>query len=366
MVYLRHGLDKIMFTIRDKSVREYKYPKDVAMMYDDRLAKLKFSDRFAQVIHFSKYPHFSWKYQGETKSTYAVEYFLRLDGMRQMRVFVNCQRLYNVENGLPLYDKRLFDDNVIIPSHIYSMEEFVDLVQWQLPILKGDYIKIRKEVFGDELLFHDIIVDTHQVEVVTEGIGLHTSDVSSTFQDFARCDSFKVYHNQTNTHYLNTTGHRQLKIYQKGIGILRLEATFNVRPGDIVFNWIEPQEVVVRQIEAEMEDLYDDMNIPMKWYDCLKINKDKLIWIIANALNLREKGKKDGAVQSDLMKVLLTIRSWNSNKNLSELTRRLVRKKLLRPIGKARYVPTENLRLIQELFNKLETVEGIYENFGEV
>lgn len=359
MYILREGLDKISFTVREKGRKDYAYPKDVSLMYADRLSKLKFSDRYAVVIHFSKYPWNQWVYQGQSKATYAVEYFLRLDGMRQMRVMLNCMRLYNIKNKLPLSKGLLFDDNVVIPSHIFGLTEFVELVQAELPHFKDDYLELREKVFGDIVTREDLVIDTHQLEVVTEGIGLHTSDVSTTFKDFARCQSFKVYHDHTNTHYLNTAGKKQLKIYQKAVGVLRLEATFNTRPYDFVFNWKKDPVIISRQIQAEFEDLLEDMGIPSNWYEIRTVSRDDLVWLFADALSLRD---QSDIIRFDLMKTLLVITSWSSNRNNRNLTRQLVRKKLLEPYARGKYRPTENLQVIQELFNKLDRMESLHKD----
>ncbi len=361
-VVLRDGIDKIHMTVREKGHKKYRFPRHIALMYSDRLSKLKFSDRYAQVIHFQKYAHKTWRYLGDDKSTYCLEYFLRLDGMRQMRVFLNCMRLYNFKNGLELYKGRLFDDNVVVPSRSFDLLEFVELVRQEIPKIINDYIEIRKRVFRDIVNSDDLTLDTHQVEIVIEGIGLHTSDVSDTFMDFARCDSFKIYHDHTNTHYLNTTGQRQLKIYQKGIGILRLEATFNNRPQDIVFRWNEHSvEDTVRYIREEIDDLYEHMNIPKDWWKHRKMSREKLIHAFTDTMGLRREGKKNGILDIGLMKTLISIKNWSSNSDNQALTKRLRRKRLIKPVGRGQYVPSENLRIIQELFAKLDRMNGVYE-----
>lgn len=360
MVLVREGIDKVMLTIREKKHHKYPFPKDVSLMYADRLKRLKFADRYAYVISFSKHPWSSWKYQGEDRFSFASEYFLRLDGMRQLRVLLNCMRLYNIKNELPLYKSGiLFDDNVVIPSHLFSLSEFVDLMKKEIEEIKSDYIQMREVVFGDTVFRDQLVVDTHQVEVVQEGIGLDTFDVSQTFKDFARCQSIKVFHNQTNTHYFNLPGRRQLKIYQKGIGIMRLEATFNVHPKDVIHNWSGDTDHIVRSIQAEIDDLLEDMNIQKQWWITHSIEKDKLVWLMANALKLTDPTTKE--VWVPLMKRLLCLKDWDSRRENRLQTQMLKRKKLIEPVMRGKYVPTENLLMIQELFNKLDRMK-VYEN----
>jgi hypothetical protein len=371
-MFLREGIDKVFLTVREKKHTKHPYPRDVSLMYADRLVKLKFSDRYAFAISFSKYPWSQWSYQGQSKATYAVEYFLRLDGMRQLRVMLNAMRLYNIRKKLPLYKGGLlFDDNVVVPSQPFVLSEFVEMIKEIIPELKQDYVQMRKDVFNDDVHINELVVDTHQIEVVQEGIGLHTSDVSSTFRDLARCQSIKVFHEQTNTHYFNMPGRRQLKIYQKGIGILRMEATFNTHPKDIIYDWQQDTMHTVRSIQAEFDDLLEDLNLPKSWYKVHTVSRDKLLWLIANSLNIRkymmitdkdgkEKWVKSDIIDIDLMKILLTITAWSSKRVNRNMTNMLVRKKLIKAVGRGKYIPTENLRMIQELFNKLDRMK-VYE-----
>ena len=355
---LRSGLDKIMFTVRESQFKNYPYPKDIALMYQDRLKRLVFSDRTAFCIQLDKYPHKTWKYLDETKSTFAVEYFLRLDGMRQMRVFMNCMRLFNVKNDLEPSPKALWDDNFVDPDHIFVLASFVEMVKNELEIIKQDYIDFRKDVFNETILPIDVTIDTHTLEVVREGLGLHTSDVTHTFQDFPSCDSVKVYHNETNTHYFNTSAKRQIKFYNKGIGVLRMEATFNYRPSDIVLKWVAPTPDIVQSIEMEVDNLLFDLNIPNDWYDQFNIKREHFIFLIANALNLRDPPERDpdtgeiireGDVQTWLMRYLLTSKSFQSTDDKRVLFQKLKRRRLIRPVTKGKWVATERLRLIQNL-----------------
>ncbi len=358
MVVLRSGLDKIMFTVRESHFKTYPYPKDVAMKYADRLKRIVFSDRSAFTVQFDKYPHKTWKYLDEDRSTYAVEYFLRLDGMRQMRVWLNCMRLFNVKHDLEPSPKALWDDNFVDPDYVFTMATFVQMVKDEIEHFKDDYITIRKEVFDEVIHPLDITVDTHTLEVVREGLGLHTSDVMHTFQDFPMCDNVKVYHNETNTHYLNTSAKRQLKFYNKGVGVLRMEATFNYRPKDIVLNWVAPTYDIAQSIEMEVDTLLLDMGLPGDWYDKLQINRENLVWLIANAFNLRD---EDDEVQTVLMKILLTTKEYRGRRDNRAMIQRLKRKRLIKPSTYGKYVPTERLRLIQNLYNILERSHGFDE-----
>lgn len=356
MPILRTGIDKITLTVRTGDMQEWPYPKRVAEFYKTQLKRLKFSDRYAMVIEFNSYPH-DKKRDDPSSWTWGLTYFLRLDGMRQMRVLMNCQRIYNIINQLPMYDKRLHDDNVVIPSHQFSLTEFVDLVKRELETLKRNYVKIRKEVFGQSIDPNDVIIDTHQAEIITEGIGMHTNDVSQTFKDYARCDSMKVYHNQTQTMYFNSSDKHQLKIYQKGVGILRLEATLNQRVDDIVLGWKEDSWMITESIEQELTTLLNRMGVPRDWWEKRRMSKDSLLWTLADALGLED---EQGNVDAQLMNVLVTSDSFQSKYETRNLVRRLRRKKLLKPLYRGIYVPTERLRLIQELVRKLDAMKELW------
>ncbi len=371
-MFLREGLDKLMFTVReDDKYDEYPYRREIALKYGDRIQRLKFDKRWGDTIFLEKYPWQSWKYLGEYKHTYALHYFLRIDGLRQMRVVLNCQRLYNIQNNLDLYDKRLFDDNVVLPNVPFVLSEFIEMVQHELVKIKEDYIKLRLEIFGDTVILPDIVVDTHQIEMVQEAIGVHTSDLSTYFRNLSSSDHITVYHEQTNTHYLMTTAKRQLKMYQKGVGICRLEMTINTRPYDIVWNWQNADtDHIVRSLQAEFDDVLTEMRIPVDWYKIRVMSKNKFVWALADAIGLRKKDKEpevkddpdhdfdNGTVQWQLMKVLLSLSSWRSVKDTETMTRYLVRKNLLRRVERGKCVPTDRLLFLQDLYQKIEKSEG--------
>ncbi len=365
MVFLREGLDKIMFTIREDDYTEYPYDKDVEMKYADRIQRLKFAKRWGNTIFLEKHPWQSWKHLGEYRHTYALQYFMRIDGMRQMRVLLNCQRLYNIQNNLMLYDKRLFDDNVVLPSVPYTLLEFVDMVKKEILLIKEDYIQLRDDIFGDKVFMADIVVDTHQIEIVQEGIGVHTSDISETFKRFTTADLITVYHDQINTHYLNTTAKRQLKMYQKGVAICRLEATLNLRPNDIVWGWQDgDSEHITRSLQAEFDDILLEMKIPTDWYKIRSLDLNNFTWGLADAIGLRSRktlqedgSYSSGEVQWELMKVLLHVRSWKSDKDTASLTRTLVRKGLLEQKARGYLVPSNKLLFLQELYERLKRSE---------
>lgn len=358
MVILREGIDKVMLTLSHKSKKEYPYPKDIALMYSDRLRRLKFSDRYSMTIEFNKYCHDSWKYADEVHYSWGATMLLRLDGLRQMRVLLNCMRMYNLENELPLYDKRLHDDNVVIPDRVFHMGEFIDLMKREVPKLINEYCELRQLVFNDLIEPKDVEVNTHQIELVTEGIGLHTSDVEQTFKDHVRCDSFKVYHNESNTHYFNTSNKRQLKMYQKGVGILRLEATLNRRVDDIVFNWNEHTWLICESLDQELRDLMESMNIPNDWWKKRKMSLETLYFVFADALGIYKEGN---VVDVDTMKVLVNSTNFSSKMFTRKDRQKLMRKKLLRHLKHGTYVPSDRLLGIQQLFSKLERVGDTFE-----
>ncbi len=365
MVFLREGLDKIMLTVREDDIdgTEYPYSQDIAMKFADRIVRLKFRNRFGNTIFMEKYPWQSWKYLGHRKHTYAVQYYMRIDGFRQMRVSINCQRLYNIQNNLMLYDKRLFDDNVVLPSVPYTLHEFVSMVKKEISLIKEDYVRLRKEIFGQDIPLDTVVVDTHQIEMVQEGIGVHTSDLSDTFRKFSTANTIVVYHEQTNTHYFNQSSKRQLKMYQKGVSICRLEATVNYRPSDIVWAWQDGAvEHITRSLQAEFDEVMKDSGIPVDWYKIRKMSSDKFAWSLADAIGLRNPNNPDddsdnGEVLDQLMKVLLHINSWKSTRDTEKMTRRLRRKGLIEPMSRGMYVPTKRLLFLQELNDRLKRSE---------
>lgn len=355
MPSLREGLDKVMLTIREKvfEPKKYPYPKHIADLYVDRLQKLKFSDRYADTLFYTKYKWQTSTRNGVEKSTWGVQYWLRLDGMRQMRVMLNLQRLYNIFNNLEVYDKRLFDDNVVVPSVDYYLEEFVEIVQKQIYEIVNDYIALRKKVFNDVITYDDITVDTHQVEMIREGLGLHTSDVSQTFKEHSRADTITVYHDQVQTHYLTTSYRRQLKMYQKGVGIVRLEATYNERPQDIVWGWQKDDMVhIANSLRREFDRLMRHVGIPDNWWKPRVMKKKTFLWSLADIINLRDPSTKE--VLSELLLVLLSLNSWKSdprNEDFRLMTRRLVRKGLLKHSGRRGvYIPTDRLMFIKDIY----------------
>jgi hypothetical protein len=356
MVVVRSGLDKVVFTVLDKRRLKHSSNPTVKLKYSDRLTKLKFQDRYAYCILFEKYPHRTWKYQGQEKSTYGVEYFMRIDGLRQMRVMVNCMRMFNIRHDLKPTPKALFDDNVVDPDVTFVMASFVRIVQELIQEFIDDYIELRKTVFDEEIIRENVEVFTHSMEVVREGLGLHTSDIGYTFQDFPLCDSVKVYHNTTNTHYFNTSGSRQLKFYNKALGVLRMEATFHNYTKDIVLNWQGHPATIAQSIEMEVDELLADMQIPMNWYEAFQIRTVNLIWLIANALDIRREGSDE--LDIDLMKVLLTSKSINSTRENRNTIRKLVRKRLVKGQMRGKYVPTERLAMMQRLYNIVRRTEG--------
>ncbi len=366
MPFLREGLDKVMLTVRHKSLDDFPYRKDIAKKYADRITRLKFGDRWGNAILFESHPWQTIERHGKFHTSYATKYLLRIDGMRQMRVLLNCQRLYNIQNNLKLYDKRLFDDNVVVPTVKYSMHEFVEMVQKEIRVIMDDYIALRKEVFKEDIIIPDLIVDTHQIEMVQEAIGVHTSDLSESFKRHSRAETITIYHEGTNTHYFKTSARRQLKMYQKGTGICRLEATFNERPGDIVWDW-QPgsSERIAESLHTEFITLLSQMDIPWDWHTVRVMEKNTFIWKLADAIGLREKPKKDDEgppeVLADLMKVLLNIKSWKSdskNEDHTALTRRLRNKGLIVSSVYGTYVPTKRLMFLQEIYQTICETEG--------
>lgn len=376
MAFLREGLDKIMFTIMpkkgDKRLK-YRYCKSTETKHFDSITKLKFGDRYANVILFERYPWQTWEREGVRKSTFGVRYFLRIDGFRQMRILLNCQRMYNILNKLEVYDKRLFDDNVVVPSEAYYLEEFIEIVQDRIHEFMSDYIRYRNEIFGDELTNDDLVLYTHQVEMVREGVGLHTSDVSELFKRHSRADSITVYHDQVNTHYFNTHAKRQLKMYQKGVGILRLEATFNDRPHDVVWNWSGPSTHIADSLRSEFDRLLLTMNIPEEWWKTRIMSRDKFIWSLADAIGLRTRKKHNepSEIMDGLMKVLLHNNSWSQNphdqdrsdyvrsEEFERLTRWLKRKGLIKTSGnRGVWLPTDRLIFIRDIYQRICKTEG--------
>ncbi len=374
MVILRSGLDKIMFSVYERDYRKYSYPKDIAMKYADRLERIHFSDRSAFSVRFDKYPHKTWITSGKEKSTYAVEYFLRLDGMRQMRVYLNCMRLFNVKHDLTPSPKALWDDNFVDPDVIFTMATFIQLVKDELQAFKQDYITVRKEVFDEEIKPQDVVISTHTLEAVREGLGLHTTDISRTFKDKPMCDSVKVYGSETNTHYFNTTAKRQIKFYNKGIGVLRMEATFNENPSEIVFHWNAPTYDIAQSIEMEIDTLLFDMNIPNDWYDAFQIKRENLLWLFAQGLGLITREIKDketgeiieegGIVMVDVLKWLLNNKQFPARADRRTLFQRLKRKRLIEPDIYRVWKPTERLLQLQNLFEVLDRKYGVFEDNG--
>ncbi len=369
MTFLREGLDKVLLTIRSKHYTQYPYDHDVANKYADRITKLKFSDRYGNVISYDKYPWQTSKYADVERTTYGVNYFLRIDGMRQMRININCQRLYNVFNGLKVYDKRLHDDNVVVPHVRYTLEEFVNIVRRICHEVANDYIELRKVVFGDVITYEDLVIDTHQIEMVQEGIGVHVSDVFSTFREFSRADTITRYYTESGTTYMNTDTKRQLKMYQKGTGLLRVEATFNERPQDLVWNWSDNVTRITESLQKEYQDLLIHMGIPAAWWKPRQMGKKKFVWCLADAINLRTPKKKleDGTTQpsivmDEMMLVLLTSSSFGplkDNHPWTNIMRRFRRKGLVKPSGvRGQYIPTDRLNYLQNIFRSYCELEG--------
>ncbi len=370
MASLREGLDKLMMTVRPKDrTITHPYCQLTAKKYGDLITKLKFQDRYANTILFEKYPWQTWEKEGITKSTYGLQYFLRIDGFRQMRVIINCQRLYNIFNNLEVYDKRLFDDNVVVPTVGYHLEEFIELVQKMTSEIVQDYIALRHEVFGNVVTPADLAVDTHQVEMVREGLGLHTSDLSETFRKHSRAETITVHHSQTNTHYMNTSARRQLKMYQKGVGIVRLEATFNERPKDLVWDWSGEPTQIADSLREEFDGLLKHMGIPLNWWKPRVMEKRKFVWALADAINLRSRRKtlRDGTVEPSkvmdgVLQGLLSQISWEmdpNNEDFKTLTRRLKRKGLLKHSGaRGIYIPTDRLIFLKDIYARFCETEG--------
>lgn len=352
---LRNGIDKIMLTVRPVGMgANHPFPKRIYERYRafDRVLKLKFGDAWAQVIGLHKY---EWQ-----PDSYAIDYMVRLNADRQMRVLVNLMRYYNIRNCLPIWNQRLHDDNVVIPSHHFELYEFVDLMKELRCEILNDYRTIRATIFNDEP--GELTIDVHQIEVVTEAVGIHLADVLDNFTKFARADSVVRYYNQTATVYLNTTSRRQLKIYQKGVGLLRMEMTVNMRASDVTTNFEADTEIIVDSIEREIGYMLTDMNIPRDWWTMRSMNLDTLAWLWADCYELR---CEDGSPDTELMKVLLTMNSWSSNKENRVLTQRLKRKGLICHAPRSKrtfWLPTERLKQLQLLFDKLERTKGLWDD----
>lgn len=353
-MFLRDGIDKVMLTVRPKDLSfSYSFPKGVFERYraNGNVVQLKFNDRWSRVIKMSKY---DW--QGEP----AIVYMQRLDQFRQCRVLVNLMRFYNIQNELDYYTKALFDNNVVIPSRMFDTSEFVVLMKQLLPEIMQDYCTIRDFVFGDPVTVDTLTVDTHQIEMVQEGIGMHTSDIAHVFTDHAKCESVVRYFDHTQTLYLNTaTRKNQLKIYQKGVGIMRLEATLNNRPNDVVCEWQAPSTVIAQRLNESFAGILSDMQIPIDWWRGREMELDTIIYLFADMLALTD---EEGKTDTDLMKVLLSSSVYKYKDLDKNLVQRLVRKKLITRSSYGVYVPTKRLIELQDLFRRIKRSKELFKD----
>ena len=354
---LRDGIDKMMLTVRPERFSEHDYPKDIARLWKDRISKLKFGKKWNMVINFYKHPWQTYKNFDAEKVSYGIHYMVRLNGMRQMRVMLNMMRYYNVVHDLELWKGRLHDDNVVVPGRIFDMTEFVDLMIAEdglIRQMKEDYCEIRKVVFGDTLTPDMIVVDTHQMEVVMEAIGAHVSDVTETFAEHARCETMVRYFDETATVYLNTPNKDQLKVYQKGVGLMRVEATFN-SPQNAVMGWDSDNWMITESIKQHFAQLLVRNNIPLNFWEKREMKRDTLLWLFADVLKLYTESKK---IDTDLMKMLIELKSWNGTTSNKRTTERLRNKRLIKMVGKGKYVATPRLTAIQELFRNFDRIEA--------
>ncbi len=350
----RFGFDRIMLTVRkDGDFKKKKFPKIVAMKFGDRTGRLKFADRSAETVRFTKYPDNSIKGQAERfngdveEPTPAVAYNIRLDGFRQMRVFLNCQRLYNYQHGLEPHKQRLYDDNVIDAKESYCLQEFMDMVRAELPGFKRDYCYLRREVFGDEVHECDVVIDTHVVEVVQE-VHADLIEYEELLKNI-KCKDITVYRNQTQTTYLNLPGRNQIKLYQKALGLLRMEYSLNFRPNDVTMSWqsddLDSRYRTVFSIEYELKRLLSHAGLPENWYDYTRTRRsDKLDFVGSWAAAYD--------ISKDQMLNLLGLRYWVSRKDNRNMTRKLVRCGLLfGTFNRAVYAPTARMDHIRMLYN---------------
>ena len=353
---LRDGMDKIMMTVRAEHYEEFPYPKDIARLWHDRISKLKFGKTWNMVINFYKHPWQTYKQFDEEKTSYGLHYMIRLNGMRQMRVMVNMMRYYNVVHGLELWKGRLHDDNVVLPGRLFDMTEFVDLMiadDGLINQMKKDYCKIRRVVFDDRLTPDTVVVDTHQMEIVTEAIGTHVSDIPKSFIDHSRCETIVRYFDETATVYLNTPDRDQVKVYQKGVGVMRVEATLN-SPRNVVMEWSADNWMITESIKQHFAQLLVRNNIPLNFWEKREMKKETLLWLFADMLKLYTESK---SVDVDLMKTLSELKSWNGTTDNKRTTERLRRKRLIKLVRKGKYVATPRLTAIQEVFKNFDRIQ---------
>lgn len=352
-MFLRDGIDKIMLTVRPKDLSiSYSYPKLCADRYkaNGNLTALKFSDRFSSTITIIKH---LW----EDKP--AIRYEQRLDGFRQCRVYVNLMRYYNIVNGLPFYTHALFDNNVVIPSRMFDTTEFVQLMLEDIiPQIIDDYILFRDFIFDDHISRNEIEIDTHQLEFVNEAIGVHVNDIAETFIKYSKVESMIRYFSQTQTIYFNDQRKQQLKVYQKGAGIMRLEMTFNDRINDTLCEWKAPAQMIRDRLQERFDKQLIQMGIPAVWWELREMSLSSFIETVAELTGLYyiDDVTKDGV---ELMRVLLTSTCFKYSEMNKNLVQKLVRKKLIQRQSYGVYEPTARLKELQLLYERLKRVEEL-------
>lgn len=351
-MFLRDGIDKIMLTIRPKDLSlSYKTPELVAQRYkvNGNKSTLKFSDGFSSVIVLEKY-----LWQGKP----SIKYALRLNQFRQCRVYVNLMRYYNVKNDLDFYTMALFDNNVVVPSRMFDTMEFVDIMKELIKEITLDYIMIRDYVFNDVITIPEITIDTHQLEFVNEAIGCHVNDLADVFLKYSKVDSVVRFFNHTQTIYLNDHRKQQLKIYQKGVGIMRLEMTFNDRVQDTICDWNAPTIVIADRLRDRYDRTLKKIGIPSEWWEQRNMSLESFVRVLSEALKLTSI-EEVNASSVDLMKVLLTSTSFKYSDMNKNLIQKLVRKRLIQQQSYGYYEPTDRLKELQMIYNRLKRMEEI-------
>ncbi|WXG46986.1 MAG: hypothetical protein WED05_10065 [Candidatus Atabeyarchaeum deiterrae] len=328
---VRFGYDKVYFSISVEEHGKFEFDREAYNLYKHRAVRIKPGNEWG----------LEWGWTNDNDHNTLKE-VLGLQS-RTMYVWANLMRLFMEEHSLMPPDAS-FDDNVCPVNTQFTPLEFHELLKRTIAVAQTHYEKAYEKVFKEKP--PHTIVNIHQLEVVGEKINATVCDVYQPLLFMATARSFMKFHNETGTFYLNAWGQgkSQIKFYQKNPSILRQEITLNGRDASDLSNDIDD----IRTTIAIANRVLERFNIP--WFPTMATHSlrfDERLAAWAAFLKL------DQAV----LKGLLEATSWKATKSLQNLTRSLVRRKLLKKVHKGKYAPTYYLQEISRLILQEPTEE---------
>lgn len=333
-IRVRRGIDKVLVAVIPSKFKEIKYSRDKALIHAPNYVRLKFGRK--------KWGSFVFFQRGEWDNTPLLTYYVPLRGFSRVLVTLNLMRYYNYSHGLEFpKGVGLWDNNLVDPSEHFEIDWFLHaLVNFRGEILE-DAKKLMLYVHGQEYAIDDeASVIVQQIEIPEEGIGLDIVDIKQVYKH-TRSQKIEKWSNNTGTVYLNGQFKEQVKFYQKGLGVLRCEFCLNDK--SVCLDLKDADEAKL-SIEVAINRLCETINIPRRWWELVRYpEKEELYQVLACTLDVR----------LDLLKRIVECNIWESKASDELLTRKLLRRGLIKKVRRGVYIPSRKLIIFKDMLDTL-------------